>query len=251
MNDFKIDATVNVTTTNLDIISMENVLVTLDPGCLWSYLLKDGVRVGIVFEGPARFAVDAITETSAGAIGKSYTGNLEGIQFYIGDATKMEPSSMSATQDHLASLNYSDPSAFVAAVETVQEEHFGGSTRMEISDESDGHVLFGRDENNEKIILVVKDDSLVFTYGERVFVLGEDGFVSIGEDGIAVSRQDGEEVLIGRDGLVDLGHLGPRISRSVGHAMRDMKKLKGLKALKHVHRHTHHGDDLDELDWDD
>ncbi|MGY5863693.1 MAG: hypothetical protein RTV41_03765 [Candidatus Thorarchaeota archaeon] len=257
MRRFTPDSNVMVTKQEIEIISHEKAYVRLDAGCVWSYLLEDGVRVGVAFSGPSRFAVDAIAETKMGAIGKSVTGSLMGVQLFIGP-TSLENVSKNADISDIQNQEYSNSDAFTSAVEsTIEEMMRGKDSKTRIDNKKETWIFFGKDSSEKKVLLVLSEKKgLVFIYGKMVHVVGEDNLVSVSEAGVVVSNSDGKQLIVNREGIVGLDNyvdIGPIVTKSVAGAMRGLKGLKGLKSMKSM-RHYGRGspyESVDDFDWDD
>ncbi len=225
MARLEIDERVMVTTEPYLPISTDKAIIEMDLGCVWSYVTLDDRRVGIVFAGPARFVVDAIAETRAGAVGKSESGDLKGVQllFYKPD---IEGHSKTAEDEDLSGAGFRGKDEFLAEAAPLLGQHDQESVNFE----PDGKILIGRDESETKIVLVVKEDELVLTYGKRVYVVSENKMVSVGDEGVSVRGSNGKEILLtkkGIKGLEELENLGERIGGQVERAVnRSMKKFK-------------------------
>ncbi len=256
MNRITPDSNVMVTTQEINILSHEKAYVRMSAGCVWAYLLQDGVRVGVAFAGPSRFAVDAIAETDMGAMGESITGDLSGVQLFIG-ATSLENISKNAESANTQEQGFHDAGSFVQAIETTIHDHLNGDNKKtRIDDKKDSKIFFGTDSNNKKILLVLsKEKGLVFTYGKSVFVLGDDNLVSVSKSGVVVSNKDGRQIIVGKGGIVGMDNfldIGPIITKSVGSAMKGLKGLKSLKSMKHSMRGFPYAwDNVDDFDWED
>jgi len=250
------DNSVMVTTQEIDIISHEKAYVRMSAGCVWSYLLQDGIRVGVAFAGPSRFAVDAIAETDMGAMGESITGNLSGVQLFIGPSS-LENISKNAERSDTQNQGYQDSEAFTKAIETTILDHLNGDNKKtKIDSKKDSKIFFGTDSNNKKLLLVLSEEKgLVFTYNKTVFVLGDDNLVSVSKSGVVVSNREGKQIIVGKSGVVGLDNfldIGPIITHSVSSAMRGLKGLKSLKSMKHTMRGFPYAwDNVDDFDWED
>ncbi|MFW9798299.1 MAG: hypothetical protein ACFFE2_14770 [Candidatus Thorarchaeota archaeon] len=250
------DSNVMVTTQDIDIISHEKAYVRMSAGCVWAYLLQDGVRVGVAFAGPSRFAVDAIAETDMGAMGESITGDLAGVQLFIG-ATSLENISKNAERSDTQSQGYQDSEGFTRAIAATIEEHINGDNKKtKIDSKKDSKIFFGTDSNTKKLLLVLSaEKGLVFTYNKTVFVLGDDNLVSVSKSGVVVSNKQGRQIIVGKSGVVGLDNfldIGPIITQSVTSAMRGLKGLKSLKSMKHTMRGFPYAwDNVDDFDWED
>jgi hypothetical protein len=241
MTSLEVDGAIMATSQVYRPISTDKAIVELDPGCVWSYVTLDGRRVGIVFAGSARFVVDAIAETRAGAVGKSESGALKGAQllFYQPD---IESLSHSAQDEDLRRAGYGDQSEFRSDAESVVGRHDQKSGNFE----PEGKILLGKDESETKIVLVLKDEELVLTYGKRVYVVSDDRMVSVGGDGVSVTNSDGRNLLVTKDGiqgLEELENLGERIGTQVARAVRRSMKKTDRYASKS-------SEDDDFYEWD-
>jgi len=250
------DTNVMVTTQEIDIISHEKAYVRMSARCVWTYLLQDGVRIGVAFTGPSRFAVDAIAETDLGAMGESITGELSGVQLFIG-ATSLENISKNAESSDTQKQGFRDSEDFTNAIETTIHEHINGENKKTtIDNKKDSKIFFGTDSNNKKLLLVLsKEKGLVFTYGKSVFVLGDDSLVSVSKSGVVVSNKEGRQIIVGKGGVAGLDNfldIGPIITQSVTSAMKGLKGLKSLKSMKHSFKGFPYAfDDVDSFDWED
>ncbi|MFW9794481.1 MAG: hypothetical protein ACFFEE_09270 [Candidatus Thorarchaeota archaeon] len=256
MTRFSPERDIMVTTQEIEIISHEMAYVRLEAGCVWAYLLEDGVRVGVAFSGPSKFAVDAIAETKMGAMGESVIGTLTGVQLFIG-AASLENISKSADISDLQNQGYGAPDNFIKEVDSTIEDLVNGKdTETRIDSKKDSWIFFGRDSERKKILLVLsKEKGLVFIYGKMVYVVGDDNLVSVSKSGVVVSNSDGKHIVVSKDGIVGLDNcldIGPIVSRSVAGAMKGLKGLKSMKSMKHSMRGFPYAwDNVDDFDWKD
>jgi hypothetical protein len=250
------DSNVLVITQEIDIISHEKAYVRMSSGCVWAYLLQDGVRVGVAFAGSSQFAVDAIAETDMGAMGESIAGDLIGVQLFIGPAS-LENISKNAESSDTQKQGFQNSEAFTKAIETTIDNHINGDNKKtKIDNKKDSKIFFGTDSNNKKLLLVLSEEKgLVFTYGKSVFVLGDDNLVSVSKSGVVISSKEGRQIIVGKGGVSGLDNfldIGPIITRSVTSAMRDLKDLKSLNSMKHSMRGFPYAwDNVDDFDWED
>ncbi|MFW9907419.1 MAG: hypothetical protein ACFFEF_02485 [Candidatus Thorarchaeota archaeon] len=257
---FTFDTNLMAITSDYQLIRAEKAVVSLMPGTIWTYLRQDEAIVGIAFHGPARFAVDAIIETDGGAYGKPITGELVGIQFYLGSIS-IEEASRAASNEDLIANGYSNAEAFVqAADDKFTAKRMSDGDKIDIR--GDGGILLGEDAS-EKVILVAKHDNCVLTYGKRVFVLNDEKMVSVTKDGVYIGGRDGRTIIIDKDGisgLDELENLGPMIGQAVSSAVRGIgRAARDLHACSDSHqRYRRHGhsryqayDDVNTFDWDD
>lgn len=254
MKNLRPDTNVMVVTQEYDIISHEKAYVRMEVGCVWVYLLDEDQRVGIAYTGPSKFAVDAIAETSRGAIGESVVDSLDGITLFIG-STSLENISRKAENSDLREVEINDATVFVTEIENAINEHIhSDSKETKIDNKRDAKILFGTDPAKIKVLLVLSDsEGLVFTHGKHVYVLGDDNMVSVGKSGVVITNRDGRQLIVskgGIQGIDDYVDIGSIVTKSVTGAM---KGLKGLKSMKSgMRRASSYGyDNVDDFDWKD
>jgi hypothetical protein len=248
------DDNVMTITEDYDLISHEKAYVKMEAGCVWVYLLENGVRVGAAFAGPSRFAVDAIAETKVGAMGESVTGSLDGVQIYVG-AMLLENLSKRADESDLQKVGFQDAKSFLSETESAIKDHLNGDqSETKIDQKEPAQIFLGQDLERTKIVLVLsKRRGLVFTYGKQVFVLGDDNIVSVSKSGVVVTGKNGKQIVIGKGGIHGLDSIvdiGPIITESVTEAMKSLKGLKSLKSMKQTMKGFPY-DNVDDFDWDD
>ena len=255
MSQLKPDEQVMKINEPLELISHEQAYVNLDKGCLWTFLFLDERKVGIAYWGPSKYAVDAITKTDHGAIGESASGDLKGVQIYLGESN-IESISSSASDDDLRQMGFDNQEAFIQEINTRIENIKHKDGKINIS-EHEGHILLGYDVEDKPLILVIKDDSLVFTHGKQTYVTSDSGSVSVDKSGVYIGGSNGKSMAITKHGIYGLEGLrelralkeiGPSISRAVA------KSMKHIKSAKHSYRgfkHARAWDDVDSFDWDD
>lgn len=254
MKNLKPDGAVMVSEGAHELISTDKALLTLTEGVAWVYVVNNGDRVGIAFAGPGRLAVDAITETDEGAVGRSVVMRLEGMQLYLGE-TQIERLSREATDSELSTIGYKSAEDFLSGVESLIKEKVNGDNKINIENH-DSRVLIGTGEDEKSIVLVIghRKDDLVFSYGKNVFVVGDDEMVSIDKSGVRIRGKHGKTLEVTKDGirgLEGLENLGATIGEAVASAMSGLSSLKPLKSMRAVRSIPHAWDNVDDFDWDD
>ncbi|TXT56430.1 MAG: hypothetical protein BAJATHORv1_20019 [Candidatus Thorarchaeota archaeon] len=249
---------VMVTRAPLTLIDEEKAVVKLENGTLWCYITEGENRVGIAFLGNCSYAVDAIAETSRGAVGQSYTGQLQGVQIFLGNSTVEEISKPPLDLD-LQKYGFDSSHGFVQSVITrIDKVHDKRESKFQEDDSKEKNILLGNN-GNEDIILVPQEDGLIFIQGKTVYVLNDDKLVSVEGKRIAISSGKGEEIMIDKDGIhgLDLPDVDEIVRTAMKSAMKGVSAgLKGVgKSIRHIekrkHRFSSSRDDVDDLDWDD
>lgn len=249
------DEQIMKTKESMELFSHEQAYVKLGEGCVWVFLFLDKRKVGIAFWGPSNFAVDAITKTDHGAIGESVKGELKGVQLYLGESN-VESLSGPASVDDIRQVGLDNQDALLQEIRERINNIRHKDSRINIS-EHEGHILLGNDSEEKSLILVIKEDSLVFTHGKQTYVTSQSGSVSVDKSGVYIGGSNGKSMaftkhgIYGLEGLRELRALkeiGPSISRAVA------KSMKHIKSAKHSYRgfkHSRMWDDVDSFDWDD
>ena len=255
MSQLKTDEQVMKIDQSTELISHDKAYVKVDAGCLWTYLYLDERKVGIAFCGASNYAVDAITETDDGAVGTSVSGELKGVQLYLGK-TNFESISSSVTIDDFLGVGLDSQESFIQEINSRIDKIRKKDGQIKIS-EHDGHILMGTDSEEESLVLVIKDDSLVFTHDKTTYVTSESGSVSVDKSSVYIGGSNGRSMAITKHGIYGLEGLrelralkdiGPSIGRAIA------KSMKHIKSAKHSYKgfkHSRVWDDVDSFDWDD
>ncbi|MFX1602906.1 MAG: hypothetical protein ACFFCK_05425 [Promethearchaeota archaeon] len=252
MEDMKTEGRVMITTTPHKLVSNDKAVVDLETGCAWIHLVQGHRTIGIAFAGPSRFAVDAITETEMGALGKSVTTTLDGVQLYLGE-TSIGAVSREAKDSDVEPLGFDGMTGFSDAVTTAIRDKVNGQGRTHFA-ESKGSVLLGTDVHYKSIVLVVDETHLVFVYDKNVFSVGEEETVHVDDSGVRIGRREGKAFVICQDGihgLESLEHVGSIVEAAVSGALSGLSAIRPWKSLKAIRHLPYAWDDVDEFDWDD
>ena len=252
MDDMRTEGRVMITVTPYKLVSHDKAIVEFDSGCAWIHLAQGNKTIGIAFAGPSRFAVDAITETEMGALGKSVTTTLDGVQIYLGETT-IEAVSREANDSDVAYLGFDGAAGFSDTVDVTIKEKVNGQGENHML-QSRGNVLLGTDIHSKSIVLVVEAKDLVFVYDKNVFTVGEEETVHVDKSGVRIGQKDRKTLMISEDGihgLEGLEHIGSFVEAAVSGALSGLSAIKPWKSLKAVRNLPYAWDDVDEFDWDD
>ncbi|UCH05518.1 MAG: hypothetical protein JSW05_04965 [Candidatus Thorarchaeota archaeon] len=252
MEDMRAEGPVMITTTPYQLVSHDKAVVDLETGCAWIQLAQGNRTIGIAFAGPSRFAVDAIAETEMGALGKSVTTTLDGVQLYLGETT-IEAVSREAKDSDVGTLGFNGTTGFSDAVTIAIKDKVNGQGRTHLA-ESNGRVLLGNDAHSKSIVLVIEKTHLVFVYDENVFSVGEKETIHVDESGVRIGRKKGKALVICQDGihgLEGLDHVGSVVEAAVSGALSGLSAIRPWKSLMAIRCLPYAWDDVDEFDWDD
>jgi hypothetical protein len=252
MEDMRTEGRVMITTTPYKLVSHDMAVVDLETGCAWIHLVQGNKTMGIAFAGPSRFAVDAITETEMGALGKSVTTTLVGVQLYLG-VTTIETVSREANDSDIGNLSLDGTTGFLDAVNAAIKDKVNGQGKTHLA-QPKGNVLLGTDVHSKSIVLVIEEKDLVFVYDENVFSVGERETVHVDKSGVRIGQREGKPLMISKDGIQgpeSLEHVGSIVEAAVSGALSGLSAIKPWKSLKAVRCVPYAWDDVDEFDWDD
>jgi hypothetical protein len=252
MEDMRTEGRVMITTTPYRLVSHDRAVVDLETGCAWIHLVQGNKIIGIGFAGPSRFAVDAITETEMGALGRSVTTTLDGVQLYLGETT-IETVSREASDSDAGCLGFDGAAGFSDAVDVAIKDKVNGQGESHMA-HSRGNVLLGNDIHSKSIVLVVEERDLVFVYDKDVFTVGEEETVHVDKSGVRIGQKGRKTLLISEDGihgLEGLEQIGSVVEAAVSGALSGLSAMKPWKSLKAIRHLPYAWDDVDEFDWDD
>ncbi len=252
MNELKTEGPVMVTTRSHELISHEKAVLELKDGCAWVYLAHKGEKQGIAFAGPSRLAVDAITETEAGASGESVTAMLQGIQIYLGE-TGLEELSREARESDVDALGFDGSTGFIDDVTAAIRDKVNGGGDKQIQHQ-EGSLLLGTDSHSKSIVLAVGKKGLAFVYDENVFAVGDEQLVHVGRTGVRVRGRQARPIIVCSDGIMGLEALekiGPAVGAVISGALESLASLKPWKSLKAMRSMPPVWDNVDDFDWDD
>ncbi len=165
----------------LDLIDNDSAILHLKPGCCYALLLQNDDVLGVAFSGPSSFAVDAIAETPSGAVGRSFSIDLHGIQICLG-AIPSDIVSHNATTEEITESGIS---------ESLLEETVGKWTRKwsdwDVSQNDSTLMFAGSDDKESRILFVLSANQFVFVYGAFVHVMRGNRLVAISGRGVILT----------------------------------------------------------------
>ncbi len=172
-------------------------------GALCLPILTDGTTCGEFFVGKGDFTLDAIVETSRGAVGRpimrSLTPSLPFLK--IGDIESLKEDLVAVTAQDLADMGYKSEEEFLkTANEAFDRFTHRGHNHMDI--ERDTQVFAFATESGKWDFLIAKDDKLVYASKQSVYISKDDGeSVCTGAGGLFVAKK-GKTVVIDKGGIL-------------------------------------------------
>ena len=164
-------------------------------------ILVDDSPRGHLFIGNGEFTLDAIIETTRGAIGKPVTRNLNQPFLMLGENKTLNQNLAPATTQDLTNNGYKNTDEFLRkAHETLDQFAHRRHGRFDI--ESNAQVFAFATETDRWDILVAKQDKLVYTSKNRVYVSRDNGeSVSLSPAQIIVAKK-GKTVVIDKGNIL-------------------------------------------------
>jgi len=192
-------------TKNTTLLQNNKCIVKTAAGTLTLPILVDGNPSGHLFIGKGEFTLDAIIETPQGAIGRPITRDLNQPFLMLGENTTVTQNLAPATIQGLTNNGYKSTEEFLKkAHETLDQFAHRRHGRFDM--ESDAHIFAFATEHDRWDILVAKQDKLVYTSKNRVYVSRDNGeSVSLGPAQILVAKKgktvvtDKGNILVDRD----------------------------------------------------
>jgi len=181
----------------------DKCIIKTAEGTLTLPILVDDNPSGHLFIGKGEFTLDAIIETTRGAIGKPMTRNLTPNQpFLMFNATKNlnENLTPASTQD-LSNMAYRSTDEFLKKADDTLDQ-FVRRRHGHFDIESDTHIFAFATEHGRWDILVAKQNKLVYASKHRVYVSRDNGeSVSVGPAQILVAKK-GKTVVIDKGNIL-------------------------------------------------
>ena len=179
-----------------------------------------------MIHGPAEYIIDAIVDTSEGAIGQSFKGETKGFKLYLG-GTNLEEASTIATQQDLQRLGFDSREAFTTAANTALDRLLDScSSNIEYTQDPQQGILMWREEDRKRNIIFANRDKTGFIQEGKVFLASGKGNVYVSDGTVILGSKHGRELFIDKGRIVKpevLRNLGPMISDTVNSSLADLK----------------------------
>ena len=194
---YQIDYKVLKVTEDITLWNNEKGILEITKDTLANKVIVDDNPSGYVFHGKGKLLLDTIVETGKGAIGKSVERTLNEPFLMLGelDDRQLEDSE----QEDFAALGYENQQQFTSKVEELLTQFFEQSTHKSKHSKScneDGAFIFAFPNEKGKLdILLAKDDKLIYTSTEKVFVSKGEKTV-LTSHGKVITSKSGKSVII-------------------------------------------------------
>ncbi len=205
LQDYKLDDKPLKLLQDTTLYSNERCIVNASKDTLALPITIDKEILGYVFHGKGKLLIDAIIETSKGAVGKSRERDLEGPFLMLGGTEEISNSLSPANASDLSSLGYENAQMFVKRMDEVCERFFGkncGRSYLDF-DVKDARLFAFKHEKGGYDTLISKRDKLVFTSDEEAYIFKGDKGVLTRPGEVVVSRKGKTVCVIDNDVFVE------------------------------------------------
>jgi len=194
-------------TQDTTLLQNQKCIIKATAGTLTLPILIDNTTKGHLFIGKGEFTLDAIIETTRGAIGKPITRNLSADQPYLmlGENTTLNQNLAPATTEDVTNMGYQNTEEFLKKANNTFDQ-FAHRQHGHINIDENSHIFAFATEHDKWDILVAKRDKLVYTSKHRVYISRDNGEnVSLSPAQILVAKKgktvviDNGNILVDRD----------------------------------------------------
>jgi hypothetical protein len=190
-------------TKDATLLHNEKCIITATAGTLALPILLDNATSGQLFVGKGQLTLDAIVETSRGAVGKPIIRDLTPKHPFLtlGETENLKENLDPATNQDLASMGYVSPEEFLRTANEAFDQ-FAHRRHSHIDIEPDARIFAFANEYEKWDFLIAKDDKLVYTSKHKVYVSKNNGeSFSLGQGSILVDKK-GKTVVIDRGNIL-------------------------------------------------
>jgi hypothetical protein len=190
-------------TKDATLLQNEKCIITATAGTLALPILLDEATSGQLFVGKGQLTLDAIVETSRGAVGKPLVRDLNPDHPFLmlGETENLKENSAPATDQDLTSMGYKSSGEFLKTANEAFDE-FAHRRHSHIDIEPDARIFAFANEHEKWDFLIAKADKLVYTSKRKVYISKNNGeSVSLGQGSILVAKK-GKTVVIDRGNIL-------------------------------------------------
>lgn len=194
---YQLDNKVSKVTEDVTLWKNEKGIIEATKDTLATKVIVDDNPCGYVFHGKGNLLLDTIVETGKGAIGKSVERSLDEPFLMLGELDDQQLKD--AEREDFTTLGYENQQQFTLKAEELLAQFFEKSThevKHSNSFNEDGVFIFVFPNEKGKLdILLAKDNKLVYTSTEKVFVSKGEKTV-LTSHGKVIASKSGKSVII-------------------------------------------------------
>jgi hypothetical protein len=203
LRDMKLGNQPNKLTQDLTLFQNEKCIVKAFAGTLTLPILHDELTRGLVFAGRGQLTLDAIVETSRGAVGKPLIKDLNQPFIMIGKISNFQESLAPADAQDASKAGYASLEEFMAKT-TVIFNRFFWHRHTHLDFEEDSRLFAFVGEHDKWDMLISKGNRLVFTSKDKVYISKDKvQNLVIGPEQVLVAGKGKTVVISNNDILVD------------------------------------------------
>ncbi|MFQ5759165.1 MAG: hypothetical protein ACE5IF_05765 [Candidatus Bathyarchaeia archaeon] len=181
----------------------DRCIVSALKGTLTLPIIIDEETEGYVFHGAGKLLLDAVIETSRGAVGKPINRDLKDPFLMIGGAKETRESLDPADSSDLSKLGYENLEAFSKRANELCRSLFKRKFRRIDLDEKEARVFAFQNVDAKPDVLVSKKDKLVYTSRRNVYVFKGDKDILKRPGEVVVSKKGRTIVVNDRNVVVE------------------------------------------------
>ena len=170
---YQIDNIVQKVSQDLTLWHTERGLVKISRDSLAVPIKQNNHKKGYIFHGEGKLVLDAIIETTEGAIGKPIEEELKKPFLMLGDAEKINGNLETASKEDLAKMGYKDKQEVISKAQKLFAQFLGKRGICK-----NRGVIFAFPNKNEKLdMLIAKGSKIVYKAAATVFIANNDNVI--------------------------------------------------------------------------
>ena len=190
-------------TKDATLLQNEKCIITVTADTLTLPILLDNATSGQLFVGKGQLTLDAIVETSRGAIGNPLIRDLtpEHPFLMLGVTENLKENLAPVASQDLTNMGYKSTDEFLRVANEAFDQ-FAHRKHIHIDIEPNARIFAFANEHEKWDFLIAKDDKLVYASKHKVYVSKNGGeSVSLGQGSILVAKK-GKTVVIDRGNIL-------------------------------------------------
>jgi hypothetical protein len=190
-------------TKDATLLQHEKCIIKVTAGTLTLPILVGNTTCGQLFISKGQLTLDAIIETTQGAIGKPLVNDLTPDHPFLilGETKNLKENLAPATSQDLTSIGYKSTDEFLKTANETFDQ-FTHNRHDHIDIEPDAHIFAFASEHEKWDFLIVKDDKLVYTSKNKVYVSKNNGESVSHELGSILVNRKGKTVVIDKGNIL-------------------------------------------------
>ena len=215
-----------VTQEEVLILSQNKIYARVPSGTLWMPVENPSGIAAILLYGGMEYAVDVIRESTEGAQGRSYKGELPRYKLYIG-GTDLYEQSKHVTVDVVRTHGFYSITDFYKQAEEYLEENHPDIRNSQVESRKPGEgVILWNSEDGRKCILLANNNNTGIIQDGKVNLVNDDSIVSVDGGLVMVQNSSGRNLVIDKGEILEpaeLRNLGSTIKERVRKSLDNIR----------------------------